>query len=276
MAYALWKAGRMQAAYKYVEPLPDDDLDLSLLHRGLQQNKFHITTQWIQPCPTLREEGRAFEVLLRLEDEDGFWAEAMSFMGTAERHSLGSTIDRWVIRQTLDFLTLHSELGNQIAWLGLNLTGQTLSEPDLPEFLVQQFITRRSLASKICFEVWEADLLRNASQAQTFCSTIKRLGCLLSVQGYRGRDAADVRALSKLPLDFVKLDAQHYPMHDGNSAVRELAESSMRLARLQHARVIITGVEDSATLDLWRRLGADYFQGYAVARPSPVTFSAPA
>lgn len=266
----------MQTAQNYANESTDDSPEVSLLHRGLEQNKFHITTQWIQPCPTLREEGRAFEILLRLEDEDGFWAEAVSFMGTAERHSLGSTIDRWVIRQTLDFLTLHSDSSHQIAWLGLNLSGQTLSEPDLPEFLIQQFITRRSLAPKICFEVWEEDLLRNATHAQTFCSTIKRLGCRVAVQGFRGRDAADVSALSKLPLDFIKLDAHRYPMNDGSAAVLELAQSSVRLARLQNARVIVTGVEDVQTLDNWRRISADYFQGYAVARPTPVSFSAPA
>ncbi len=266
----------MQIAQKYVDPLIDDTPELSLLQRGLEQDKFHITTQWIQPSPALREEGRAFEILLRLEDEDGFWAEAVSFMGTAERHSLGSTIDRWVIRQTLDYLTLHSDVSAQIAWLGLNLSGQTLGEPDLPEFLIQQFLTRRPLARKICFEVWEDDLLRNATHAQTFCSTLKRLGCLIAVQGYRGRDAADVCALSKLSLDFFKLDARRYPLGDDSAAVRELAQSCMRLARLQDARVIITGVEDAETLGHWRKLGADYFQGYAVARPTPLTFSAPA
>ena len=266
----------MKPAQSYAFESADDSQEVSLLHRGLEQNKFHITTQWIQPCPSLREEGRAFEVLLRLEDEDGFWAEAVSFMGTAERHSLGSTIDRWVIRQTLDFLTLHSEISQQIAWLGLNLSGQTLGEPDLPEYLVQQLISRRSMAPKICFEVWEEDLLRNAAQAQAFCSTLKRLGCRIAVQGFRGRDAADIKALSQLPLDFIKLDAHRYPMNDNSAAVRELAQSSMRLARLQQARVIITGVEDTATLENWRKLGADYFQGYAVARPSPVTFSSPA
>lgn len=265
----------MQTAQKYADDPTGDAPDLSLLHRGLEQNKFHITTQWIQPCPSLREEGRAFEVLLRLEDEDGFWAEAVSFMGTAERHSLGSVIDRWVIRQTLDFLTLHTDLAQQVAWLGLNLSRQTLCEPDLPEFLVQQFMTRRALASKMCFEVWEDDLLHSSSNAQAFCSTLKRLGCHIAVQGFRGRDAADVAALSKLPLDFIKIEAHRYPMKDGNTAVRELAQSCVRLARLQKARVIVTGVEDAATLEIWRQLGADYFQGYAVARPTPVTFSPP-
>ena len=73
----------MQTAQKLAPPVTSEDPELALLHRGLQENKFHITTPWIQPCPSLREEGRAFEVLLRLEDADGFWAEAVSFLGTA-------------------------------------------------------------------------------------------------------------------------------------------------------------------------------------------------
>jgi len=37
----------------------------------------------------------------------------------------------------------------------------------------------------------------------------------------------------------------------------------------------VTNLGDAGTLDAWRRLGADYLLGLAIAKPSPVVFYAP-
>ena len=38
-------------------------------------------------------------------------------------------------------------------------------------------------------------------------------------------------------------------------------------------RVIVTHIDSEANATIWRRLGADYLQGYAIAKPSPVPFA---
>jgi EAL domain-containing protein (putative c-di-GMP-specific phosphodiesterase class I) len=51
---------------------------------------------------------------------------------------------------------------------------------------------------------------------------------------------------------------------------RRVVQSVVGIAQQFGLRTIAEGVEDQATLDLLRELGADYVQGFHIGRPAPV------
>ena len=86
---------------------------------------------------------------------------------------------------------------------------------------------------------------------------------------------SELELLRKLPVSFVKLDAQAFKNLGTDVVEQILAESTLRMVRQLRRRVIVHNIDDGKLLDTWRKLGAEYFQGYALAKPTPVIFQRP-
>jgi len=80
-----------------------------------------------------------------------------------------------------------------------------------------------------------------------------------------GSGYASFRALHELPLDGVKIDRDL--VNESGVNGQRLLGATIDIARRLRLKVVAEGVEDGATLDLVRRLGADTAQGFHLARP---------
>ena len=214
-------------------------------------------------------------MLLALEDDEGFWAGPSAFMPTAERHQLTPCIDRWVITQTLRNLHERPELADSLAFASINLSTLSLVDHGFLEFLAQQLEPQPHLAGKLCFELREQGLTEHPQAALLTCEVLHRLGCKIAVDHYFGRHMAELELLRKLPVDFAKIDAQTFKNLGSDPVEQILAESTLRMVRQLRRRVVVYNIDDLKMTETWRKLGADYFQGYAYAKPSPVIFQPP-
>lgn len=254
----------------------DDSIWVRRIRNGLEQSLFHLTTQWAMPAQTHQLEGHVFEILLALEDEEGFWASPNAFLPVAERHHLIPEMDRWVIRNTLEYLARSPDTLERLAFCSINLSAGTLSDHSLVEYLADQFQRHPDVPPrKLCFELREDALAEFPNQAQIFCEAMRSLGVRVAVDHFSGRSASDIALVRRLSIDFVKIDALHFRSLGTDSVEQLLAESLVRLARALRKRVIVANLGDAGALDAWRRLGADYLLGLAIAKPSPVVFYAP-
>ncbi|MGH8540933.1 MAG: hypothetical protein ACRETW_10570, partial [Stenotrophobium sp.] len=55
-----------------------------------------------------------------------------------------------------------------------------------------------------------------------------------------------------------------------------LAESLVRLARTLRKKITVNNLDENTQLEAWRIQGVDYYQGFVIAKPTPVVFAAPA
>lgn len=253
----------------------DDDTWVRCIRRGLSDNLFRLRTQWILAGKDYTAEGQCYEVLLALEDEEGFWASPADFMPVAERHHLTTAIDRWVIEHTMRYLDENQAVLETMAFCSINLSTATLADPGFLDFITACIEKHPHLAPKLCFEIREPSLADHPREAALCCDVLHRIGCRLSIDQYFGRNLSDLSTLRKLPVDFVKLDAQGFKNLGGDAVEYMLAESILRIVRHLRRRVIVNNIDDAGMMETWRKLGADYFQGYAFAKPTPVPFLAP-
>ncbi|MDB5986054.1 MAG: hypothetical protein JWR16_1107 [Nevskia sp.] len=277
-AAARRRGGNLVVAYSPEVELPtrraEEALWTQRVRRGLEDDLFHLTTQWITPSRRHAAEGQVFEILLTLEDEEGFWSPAAAFLPAAERGGLSSELDRWVLLHTLDLLEAQAEAYHQLAFCSVNLTEASLSDPRLLDFLAEQFSKRPDIAvSKLCFELPRDAVAQQAKHAQKFCEAMRTFGCRVAADFNPGRHATELERLRALPIDFLKLDARQFPDIATDPLEQVLGESAMRVARHLNRRVIITGLDRDVWIEAWRKLGADYFQGFSLARPSPIPFA---
>src|SRR5258705_2405002 len=68
------------------------------IQRTLEQDRFRLFSQQLQPLSREVAPGLYFEVLLRMLEDDGRIHLPSDFIHAAERYGLMRSIDRWVIR----------------------------------------------------------------------------------------------------------------------------------------------------------------------------------
>lgn len=245
------------------------------IERGLEHRLFHLTTQSTQAARSHANDGEVFDVLLSLEDEEGFWVPLDVFLPVAERHLLGSPLDQWVIRVLFERLSASPDLCGRLAFCTVHLSADSLGDANLIDFIAEA-INRHPLVpiGKLCFCLRDENLTDNPQQAVRCLESLRTLGARVAIDHRKGRQIGYIDHLRKLPINLFKLDASQFARIVDDPVEQMLADTMIRLARLGGARVLAAAIDSEAQATVWRRLGVDYLQGQAIAKPSPVPFRA--
>lgn len=252
----------------------DDSTWIRRIRAGLDEGFLHLTTQWIQPADAHLAEGAVYEVSFAVEDEEGFWAEPAAVVPVAERNGLISEIERWTIRSMLRHLAANPAIFERLAYCYVSLSAATLADGATLEMLVHEFEAYPQVpTSRICFALREAVLTEAPGAAQTFCTAMRSIGCRVALDQFVPRGAAASDLLRRLQTDFIRVDARLFADVASNPVDLTMADSLARLSRVLKRRLIVTELVNENSRDAWKRMGADYLQGPAISRASPVIFA---
>jgi diguanylate cyclase (GGDEF)-like protein/PAS domain S-box-containing protein len=242
---------------------------LQRLQSALKENRFELLTQ---PIVATSEtvSGPAVEVLLRLQDESVPGGISPSeFQVAAERYRLMSDVDRWVVQTTLTALsrgTIRLPMGRSVA---INLSGQTLGDPQFLEFVVDCLDRTGVAPQQICFEVTENSVITNMDHAQRFISVLHSMGCQFALDDF-GRGLSSFNNLKHLALDYLKIDGSFIHNLGIDSVNQAMVSAMMKLARTLNFRVVAEHVEDLGALEAAKAMGVDFVQGFHMGRPQPL------
>lgn len=251
----------------------DDPVWERRIRNGLHHGKLHVTTQLLQPQRGSAVEGSAHELQLALEDEEGFWTAAPGFIPAAERLNLAGELDRWLLQRALELLPAPPTLG-EVAFLCVSLSASSLRDPKLVELLTELLGRHPRVApSSLCLLAEQDALLQFPQAAQALGNNLRALGCRLAIDRFRLLAAGDLAVLRRVPADLVRLDGATFPAIASDPLEQGLAEAALRVARGLGRRVIVDHLNDVRQAEQWRRLGADYLQGKAVARAAPLVLA---
>ncbi len=231
---------------------------------ALEENRFRLYVQRIQPIQSATADDHHFELLLRMIDERGEVIPPGAFIPAAERYNLMHLIDRWVVgtvcRQIRKVKTRDQEV------FSINLSGHSLSDDQFLGFVVQELSENGILPGKICFEITETAAIANLQNATKFINTLKSKGCQFSLDDF-GMGLSSYAYLKNLPVDFLKIDGTFVKdMHD-DPADRELVRSVNQIAHVIGIKTIAECVETEAVWKHVKEIGVDYAQGFYVERP---------
>lgn len=173
------------------------------INQALDEDRFCLYAQAIVPLDG--NGNRHYELLIRMLDEKQKIISPSSFLPVAERYYLISKIDRWVIKKAFSLLIENSAFLNQIDYCAINLSGQSITEPDFLEFIISQLDNSGINANKICFEITETAAISNLTKAIKLITTLKKLGCHFSLDNF-GSGLSSFGYLKNLPVNFLKID----------------------------------------------------------------------
>jgi diguanylate cyclase (GGDEF)-like protein/PAS domain S-box-containing protein len=264
-------AGRNRV-YNYQE----NDIDLmrrrkemqwaARISNALDENRFELFRQTIQPLQANLEHGAHYELLIRMRDESGQLIAPGLFIAAAERYGLMTAIDRWVIGQAFAWLVSEADERERLSLCAINLSGQSLADEKFLPFVIEQFKKSGLSGSCICFEITETAAIASYSQANRFIHALKELGCRFALDDF-GTGLSSFGYLKHFPVDFLKIDGSFVKeiLHDPID--REMVRSINEIGHLTGKRTIAEFAENQEIITMLRGMGIDYAQGYGVSEP---------
>lgn len=233
------------------------------------ENRFTLYHQHIAPLSGDDHCGEHFEILVRMIDEQGALVPPGAFMPAAERYNLMPTIDRWVINETFASIKLRLALGYSYpGTVAINLSGASLGDPGLLNYIKQKFAEHSIPARIICFEITETAAVSNLIHAVTFIKDLKALGCRFSLDDF-GSGLSSFTYLKNMPVDYLKIDGSFVKDMLTDSINHAMVESINQIGHVMGIKTIAEFVETQQLAERLKLLGVDYAQGYGVHKPQP-------
>lgn len=247
---------------------------LQKLQGALKENRFELYGQTIVPAYGENGGGPAMEVLVRMRDEAGAEILPADFIRAAERYRLMGLVDRWVVQTTLTALSRGSLPMAANRSVAINISGQTIGDPEFLEFVVECLDSTGVNPAQVCFEIAEGAVIANLEQTRRFVGVLHGMGCTFALDDFGSGAGGSFSNLKNLPMDFLKIDGS-FTRNLGRDTVNQAMVTAMiKLARTLNFKVIAEQVEDMAGVDAVRRMGVDFIQGYAISRPQPLLLAA--
>lgn len=118
-------------------------------------------------------------------------------------------------------------------------------------------------------EIVESVFLPGRDKALEMLNTLVAVGAEACIDDY-GSGYSNFALLQALTPAYIKLDRSFLSHQKGSETRAALIRSAVEVSHVIGAKVVVEGVEDDEHLALARDAGAEYLQGYAIARPMPL------
>ena len=241
------------------------------LRLALEQDRLLLDYQEVVQLDGTLAPATHVELLLRMRDENGGVVMPGAFMGAAERYGLMPAVDRWVIGTALsNFARLHP-CGEALAACAINLSGASIEDEGLADFILDAIKRNAVLPHKVCLEITETVAVRDLLRVVRMIERLRAAGCRIALDDF-GAGMASFGYLKNLPVDVIKIDGSFVRNLDSAPMNRIIIDAVSRISHERGAKVVAEWVEDVRYLDVLRELGVDYVQGYALHRPERVLF----
>lgn len=225
---------------------------------------------WLQPIVALDSGITEFqEILLRLPGSEGA-CPPDQFLPPARRYNLLPDLDRCVIRNALDLIQFDPSLS-----LSINLSGRTVSDPRLGDFLLKQLRRTGVDPDRILFEITESELISDLPLAMDRLGSLRARGFRFALDDF-GHGYSSFRYLRDLPVEIVKIDGSFTRTLTEDPASAAFIRAITDLCHAIGLRCVAEHVEDEECAALLRELHVDLAQGFHLGRPQSCLTRTPA
>lgn len=240
-------------------------LRASELREALLTERFRLLAQPIVDLHT--GQPRHWEILLRLENQDGRLILPGAFIPAAERYGVMGAIDGWVLRQTLTHC--HKLPHGPESTVAVNLSASALQDHDLISLVRDQIHHHQRDPGRIIFEITEATAMTHLSRATWVMAELQALGCHLALDNF-GSGLSSLSQLNHLPVDYLKVDGRLVRAVENDPIAQTMVATLAKVGQLLEITTVAEGVEDRQLTPRLQGLGIQLGQGFALGEPHPL------
>jgi EAL domain-containing protein (putative c-di-GMP-specific phosphodiesterase class I) len=210
-----------------------------------------------------------YEILLHPTAHGERTLPTRDLIAVAERLQRITEIDRWVVRNVLQWMRDHAELVARSGGFSINLSGQSVTNPLFLKLLLAELSRGDIPGDKLIFEISEIDAVEGHAQTQLFMRQLQRHGCRFTLDEF-GAGNSSYTSLKSMKLDYLKID-RALVREVGTSMIDEaLVRSILETGSFLGIKTVAGFVEDGEALAKLGEMGVDCVQGYLIGEPRPL------
>jgi len=239
---------------------------------ALLDDKFLLFRQAIVPLDAENSQSnQRYEFLLRLQDEGDVILPG-AFLPAAERFDLMPSIDRWVIAHVFEYLNIVAKdsKNNCEGPYFINLSGASLADEGLFDYVCTQLNRYQILPSMICFEVTETVAIANLEVTARFIDRCRAEGFLFALDDF-GSGFCSFSYLKAIPVDYLKVDGGFVRNMLNDQIDCSIVESVNMIGHVAGLKTIAEFVESAEVMEKLKSIGVDFAQGYSIEKPQLVS-----
>ncbi len=235
----------------------------NLIKRALENKLFVFHFQPYFRTVDLKLAG--LEALVRIKDKDIGLVYPVKFIEYLENSPYLHEFELWAVEKILEKA---KKLEIPISF---NLSIKTFKNLEqferLFEKLRKAYFTS-GLTEKLTVEITERVLAENLESIKELVCKLKKLKVKIAIDDF-GTGYSSLNYVKNLPVNVLKIDTTFIKDLLEDSKSVELVDIIIRLARSFDAKVVAEGVEKPEQLEILKKLGCDYIQGFLLAKPLP-------
>jgi len=228
----------------------------------IDQERFYLV---YQPVVSLKgDTTQRYEVLLRIIDEEGHVILPGQFLSIAEKTGMSGEIDRWVINKAFEVLS-EARSNNPVSFF-IKLSGSSIADPELPEWISSKLREYRLVSDGVVFEIPERNAITDLAGAMNFVQAMQSLHCKVALEHFGIGDQPQL--LTHVPADILKIDGSLITSMAEDSDAQARVRSITELARENNKLCIAEFVADASCLAMLWQIGVDGIQGNFIQEPA--------
>jgi len=238
-----------------------------IIDKALNEDLLFLRCQKIQPVVSGAGSLPHYEILLGLDDSLGI--QPFDFIRAAERWKRSPDLDQWVLRNSFKWIKENAAQLGAINGFSINLSGLSLVNENVLDFIRDALDADDLPAEKIIFEITENAAIERLDAAQDFIGKVKAYGCRFSLDDF-GSGYSSFAYLKGLAVDYLKIDGAFIRDILTDRADFAMVKSMHEVGHSLGLKTIAEYVENDAIFDQLKQIGIDYAQGYAIEKPMPL------
>ena len=238
----------------------------SELHYALEHQEFELYYQPIVSLETDKLSG--FEALIRWKNPKRGFISPIEFIPLAEDTGLIVAVGDWVLKEACHQLKtwLHKFPEAANLKMSINLASHQIREPDVLEKLDVILAETGIDGNSIRLEITESTLMDQGEQTINKLAQLRARNIQLSIDDF-GQGYSSLSYLHRFPINILKIDRAFVnQMTEGGENI-EIVRTITMLAHTLNMSVVAEGVETQQQVEILKKLGCEFGQGYLFSRP---------
>ena len=231
---------------------------------ALDKNQFALFQQPVMLTDKPHSKIEYYEILVRMQDDNGKLIPPGAFLPAAERYSLAQHIDRYVIGEVFKYISKNKNAESKV--FGINLSQTSIGEEGFLAFILRM-IKRYNISGRhICFEITETAAVMDLNIALQFITALRGYGCRFALDDF-GRGLSSLVYLKTLPVDYLKIDGLFVKDIITDAVDLAMVKSIHEIGNVMNMKTIAEFVESEDIYLQLKEIGVDCIQGNWVAQP---------
>ena len=222
----------------------------------------------LQPQYDINHNLRGFEALARMRDDDGSFISPADFIPVAEKTGLVDRIDMRVFELSMEFLDkITRETGTEIM-MSVNVSVRHLMKNTFIEDIKNILKAHNIAPERVEIEITESIMIDSAEKALQRINEIKAMGMKVAIDDF-GTGYSSLSYLNNFPSDLLKIDKAFIDQMNMSESSKQYVAMIISIGHILHLKVISEGVESAGQVEVLKKIGCDYIQGFVWGKPMP-------